>query len=80
MAFKIHQTVIASIDTLTGQYTEPLKDPAICSNKLRISSLMTQYTLGVYQFLMDHSVLLREKCTPYVKYSIEFLRLDIWVL
>ena len=49
-------------------------------NKLHIGLLITQYILDVYQFLMDHGVLLREKCTLLFKDSIEFLRLDIWVL
>ena len=40
-----------------------VKDYAICSNKLHIGLLMTQYTFCMHQFLMDHGVLLREKCT-----------------
>lgn len=79
MVFKIHQTVITGHNMLTRQYTRPYKDLAICSDKLHAGLLMTQYVFCIHQFLMDHGVLLREKCTLYV-YSIEFLRLDIWVL
>ena len=62
--FKIHQTVITGNTQYAYQTIHTtVKDHAICSDKLHIGLLMTQYTFCMYQFLMDHGVLLREKCT-----------------